>query len=160
MNETILLWWRGRSRREQWLLGVMTVLLALVLAWLLVVRPLGDALSDARKRHGEAVVALGEARTMAARIRAAQRQTGAAPTAPVDLLVSQSASEAGFTVARLDRQSSRQATIVIEAVRPQAFFAWVAQLENERNLIVERLSATTNSDQTLAVQVGVRAKGE
>jgi hypothetical protein len=52
-----------------------------------------------------------------------------------------------------------QATMAFEAVRPQAFFAWVRRVESDRGLIVERLSATTNSDQTLAAEITFRARG-
>ena len=40
----------------------MVALIVFVLGWLLVVRPLSDALDAARARHGAAVVALAEAR--------------------------------------------------------------------------------------------------
>ena len=36
-------WWDTRSAREKRLLLVLAALLVLVLAWLLVIRPLGDA---------------------------------------------------------------------------------------------------------------------
>ena len=55
-------WWATRSTREQRLLAVMFGLIALVLVWLLVVRPLGDALDRAKQRHNAAVLALAEAR--------------------------------------------------------------------------------------------------
>ena len=65
--------WLARTPRERWLLGVMLALAVLVLAWLLILRPLGDMLSAARQRHGEAVAALGEARSQAAAIAALER---------------------------------------------------------------------------------------
>ena len=61
-------WWRLRGRREQVLLAIMLVLAAITLMWLMVIRPLGDALAEARERHGRAVVALAEARSQAGAI--------------------------------------------------------------------------------------------
>ena len=52
--------WLARTPRERWLLGVMFALLALVLVWFLILRPLGDMLSAARERHGLAVAGLEE----------------------------------------------------------------------------------------------------
>ena len=54
-------WWSERSRREQRLIQVMLGLAAIVLGWLLVVRPLTDSLAAAKARHDAAAVALGEA---------------------------------------------------------------------------------------------------
>jgi len=54
----VALWWRERTLREQRLLLVMFALIALALGWLLVIRPLSDALDAAQTRHAEAVTAL------------------------------------------------------------------------------------------------------
>lgn len=159
MSDTIKLWWRTRSLREQRLLLAMISLAIIVFAWLLVVRPMGDALSNARERHGEAVQALADARSNAALIANLQ---GAAPVAlggSLDMVVSNSAAEAGFPVNRVERQGADQATIVMDNVRPQAFFGWIGQMETGRGLIVDRLSATANSDQTIAVEVTFRTRG-
>lgn len=131
---------------------------ALVLLWLLVVRPLGDALSDAKSRHGDAIVALAETRAQVASIRAAEGRDSPQVVGAVDALVSQAATEAGFPVTRLDRHSGTQATLVMESIRAQAFFAWVNQMETGRGLVVDRMTATTNSDQTLAVQITFSAR--
>ena len=157
MMDSLKLWWRGRTVREQRLLLAMIALAAIVFAWLLVIRPLGDALSDARERHGDAVVALAEARAQAKLIAGLEREEPAALDGPIDALVGAAASEAGFQVSRIERDGAVAATVVMDAVRPQAFLAWIAQLE-ERGLAVERLSASTNSDQTLAVHVTFRAR--
>jgi general secretion pathway protein M len=146
-------WWRTRTLREQRLLLAMAALLFLVLSWLLVIRPLNDALAAARERHGAAVLARAEAKERAA--------LASAPTdrMPIDLrggtletLLSGSAGEAGIPVARVTREGNAQATAVIDAVRPQALFAWVRAME-ERGLAVERLRATANSDQTIAAEI-------
>lgn len=150
-------WWRTRTLREQRLLLVMGALALLVLAWLLVIRPLGDALSEAKGRHGAAAIALAEARGLSEAIRAAEAGAPAALPMPLDSMISQAATEAGFTITRLDRHSSVQTSLVMDAVRPQAFFTWVAQME-ARGLIVERLTATPNTDRTLAIQTTFRAR--
>jgi general secretion pathway protein M len=152
MSSVTQTWWRTRTLREQRLLLAMAGLLFLVLSWLLVIRPLNDALAAARERHGAAVLARAEAKERAA--------LGAAPARPpadlrggtLETLLSGTASEAGIPVARVTRESAAQATAVIDAVRPQALFGWVRAMEG-RGLIVERLRATANSDQTIAAEI-------
>ena len=159
MNERLLGWWRTLTVREQRLLLAMVALLAVVLVWLLIVRPLNDALSAARERHGEAVVALAEAKAAAEAIKRLQSARPARLTAPLDTLLSASAGDAGFAVSRVEGSGPSRATVTIAAARPQALFGWVEQMERRHGLIVERLQATTNSDQSLAVEISFRARG-
>ena len=147
-------WWSQRSERERRLLLVMLGLLALLLGWLLVVRPLGDALDAARERHGAAVVALAEAK---ARTQVAAPPPASAPALPIDGLVSRSATEAGFANARVAGQGPTRATVAIDAARPQALFGWVARLEAQ-GVTVESLRARANADQTLAVEAAFLAR--
>ena len=153
----IAAWWRERSLREQRLLLVMSALLGLVLGWLLIVRPLSDALDSARQRHGAALIALAEARM---RAEAAGRDRGRQPavTLPVDAMVGRTAAEAGFANARIAAQGPAAASFAIDAARPQAFFGWVAQLERQ-GLEVGSLRARANQDRTIAVEVAFRAAG-
>lgn len=151
-------WFRSRSAREQKLILVMLGLMALVLAWLLVVRPLGDALAAARERHGAAVVALAEARAQAAEIGRLERQSSGASGAPVDSIVSRSAAEAGFRLSQIQAAPDGSVTLAMDAARPQAFFDWVAQLEAGQGLVVERLNARANGDRTIAVELTLRPR--
>ena len=152
-------YWSGRSAREQRLLLVMLALLMIVLAWLLVVRPLSDALASAKERHGIAVAELAEVRAQVEQVRAGDGAAPVALGAPLEAYLSRSATEAGFTPSRVDREGPRRATIAIEAVTPQAFFGWVGRMEATRGMDVERLTATPNADSTLSVLVTFRAKG-
>jgi general secretion pathway protein M len=158
MNATFKLWWRTRTLREQRLMLAAAALLAIVLLWLMIVRPLGDALSRARERHGEAAQALAEARARVALIGELEKNTAPSLGMPLDALISQSATEAGFPVTRVENEGQNVTTFVSNSVRPQAFFSWVGQMETGQGLAVERLSASTNSDQTLSVQVTFRSR--
>src|SRR3546814_13273187 len=84
MRDSIQLWWRTRTLREQRLLLAMAGMTLVVFAWLLIIRPLDDALSNARERHGDAVVALAEARARAALIAGIEREEPASLGASVD----------------------------------------------------------------------------
>jgi general secretion pathway protein M len=155
MSGNFTLWWQGRSPRERGLLLVMAGLAAFVLGWLIVVRPLSDALDAAKTRHGAAVVALAEAR---ARAEPGRGAAATAPALPVDGLIGRTAGEAGFTAARIAAQGPDRASVAIDAARPQALFAWLVRME-AGGLVVERLRAQANADNSLAVEATLRARG-
>jgi general secretion pathway protein M len=154
MTEALTFWWMERSPRERILLGVMLALAALLLAWLLAVTPLADALDAAKARHNDAVIALAEAR--ARNHSDLVRVPAPAPAMPVDSLLGRAATEAGFTGARVASQGPNRASVAIAAARPQALFAWVARLE-ATGLVVERLRADANADHSLSAEAVVRA---
>jgi general secretion pathway protein M len=150
--------WLARTPRERWLLGVMLALFALVLAWLLILRPLGDMLSAAKARHGQAVAALAEARGQAAAIARLERNKPMAMQGPIDTAVAASASEVGFQLSQIQPQGAGRVALAIGAARPQALFAWIARLEVQ-GYVVERLSVSSNPDRTLSTQIVLRARG-
>jgi general secretion pathway protein M len=152
MRERFAFWWRARSPRERGLLAVMFALAALVVLWLLVVRPLSDALDAQKTRHAAAVVALSEARART------QGNAAAGPAGPVASLVGRTAAEAGFAGARVASEGPARSTVAIDAARPQALFTWLARLE-QGGVVVTRLRAQANSDRTLAVEAALRARG-
>lgn len=151
MKAEFLDWWRGRSVREQRLLLVMFALLAVTVLWLGIYRPMEAALSNARERHQQAVIRLGEVRAAAAALK-----SGPAVGLPGPLVsvVTQAATDAGFANAVVTPQGDRRVSVSIPSARPAPFFAWIASLE-ARGIVVERLSARANSDPTLAVDASL-----
>jgi general secretion pathway protein M len=147
-------WWATRSTREQRLLLVMFGLIALLLVWLLVIRPLGDALDRAKQRHNVAVLALAEAR---ARSNPGGARAGGPPPLPLDALVSRTAADAGFTAARVTGGGPNMARMTLDAARPQALFGWIATLEAQ-GVRIERLQARANPDRTVAVEAAFSAR--
>ncbi len=156
MRTRALGWWAGRTTREQRLLLVMFALAGVTLIWFGIVRPLDDALTDARARHSRAVTAEAEARGQADAIAALGRNRPPRLELPVRILVPQSAGAAGFTVQRADAFEPDGVSIVIGNARPAAFFTWLSGLQ-QRGLVVEALSASPNPDRTLAVRFTVRS---
>lgn len=149
-------WWAGRTTREQRLLLAMAAILGATLIWYGIIRPLDDALADARARHTRAITAEAEARGTADAIAAFRRARPAGLTIPVRVFVPETASAAGFTVTRADPFEPDGVSIVMASVRPPAFFTWLSGLQS-RGLVVEALSASPNPDRTLSVQFTVRA---
>ncbi|WP_156678585.1 type II secretion system protein GspM [Sphingomonas profundi] len=157
MMRQLRFWWGLRTTREQRMLLAMAAAIAIVLAWLLIVRPLDDALADARERHGRAVLDMAQARGQADRIAFLEKSGPPPPQAPLATLVGQKAVEAGFAKLRVTPDGNRVA-IALESAKAQAFFGWIADLERRDGIIVERLSARTNSDATIAVDASLRAR--
>jgi general secretion pathway protein M len=150
--------WLARSPRERWLLGTMLALVALVLVWLLILRPLSDMLSAARQRHGEAVAALAEARSQAAAIAELERNRPAPFAGPIDAAVAAAASDAGFQLSGLQAEGAGRVALAIGAAKPQALFGWIAALEAQ-GYIVQSLTVSSNPDRTLSARIVLRARG-
>jgi general secretion pathway protein M len=129
-------------------------LIGLVLVWLLIIRPLGDALDRAKQRHNTAVLQLAEAR---ARSNPGGARPGTAASLPLDALISRTAADAGFTAARVTGGGPTTAQLVLDAARPQALFGWIASLESQ-GVRVDRLQARANPDRTVAVEAAFSAR--
>lgn len=141
MMEQLKSLWAERSPREQWMLGIMFALLAVVILWLGVAMPLERGQRSAR----EALLTATD-RNMA--IRAAVKELKGLPrnsappqsATPLDQFVGQSAGEAGLALERSQSQGSDRIDIAIATVRPVALFSWLAALEAQ-GVHVETMSA-------------------
>lgn len=141
MMERVKIVWGERSPREQWMLGVMFTLLAIVILWLGVLRPLDGAQRSARDRLREATDRNAAIRAKVKLLKTLPAGTGASSaTASIDQLVGQSAGEAGLTLERAQAQGSGRIDIAIASVRPVALFSWLATLEGQ-GVRVETMSA-------------------
>lgn len=150
-------WWRARSLREKRLMLVAAALLLLVMIWLLVIRPLADAQANADARLDAAVTDLARVRAEAASLKQqAGTTTGTPVPQPIGPFLTQSAAEQGFTNALVVPSAATRASVSIPQARPPALFGWIAQLEG-RGLVVETLTARSNADQSIAVEVTFRA---
>ncbi len=152
-------WWRLRTRREQVLLAIMLALVAITLAWLLVVRPLGDALATARERHERAVIALATARAQGSAIAQIEGRRAPQLEGALQTFISADAAAAGFALTRITPDGDDRLSLSMASAKPQAFFAWLDRLEKGRGLVVERLNVASNSDRTLSVDLTLRTRG-
>lgn len=151
MKAQFMTWWSARSLREQRMLLVMIALIAITFLWFGLYRPVQDALSNARARHQEAVIRLGDVRAGAESLRSLPR-SGPSLTGSVGAMVTQSAAGAGFANAIVSPQGDRRVTVSIPSARPAPLFGWIASLEAQ-GIVIERFSARANSDPTLSVEI-------
>lgn len=156
MIDRFNMWWETRTMRERWLFGVAGVLAALVLAWLLIIRPIDLLRESAKARHDSAVIALGRVESRLTEIE----NFSANPSTPVEGRISDivmaEAVRVGFSTAQTEQVGTDGVRVIIGAVRPQTFFAWVADLEDRFGLDVDALTARPNADGTLSVDVTFR----
>lgn len=158
MTERLLLWYRARSRREQYLLLAGAAMAVLALGYFLVV-PLGDALESAKTRHGDAVIRLGETQARVDAVKAAQADRAAPLAGPLEAMVRTRANDAGFALASVVPQGGDRVQITIASARPGALIGWIADLEAS-GMLVDRLGTTDNGDRTVAVQMTLKAQGQ
>lgn len=140
MMDAVKTMWGERSPREQWMLGVMFALLAVVPLWLGVMglaaaqRSARDALLTATDRNAEMRAKVKLLKTLPRGV------TGGSASVGIDQLVSQSAGEAGLTLERAEAQGGARIEIAMASVRPVALFSWLAALEAQ-GVRVETMSA-------------------
>lgn len=162
MMERLGTYWAERSTREQWMLGVMFALLAVVILWFGIAMPLDRAQRSARDTLNEATDRNAAVRVAVKQLKALPRNavvTG--PVAPVDQFVGQSAGEAGLTLERAQAQGGDRIDIAIASVRPVALFSWLAALEAQ-GIRVDTMSARPSPTAgSVSVQaVLVRGEGQ
>lgn len=155
MRAMISPWWAQRTTRERGLILIMLGLLGLLLLWLLLVRPLVAAREAARTDAMAAAGRLAQAQALTAAI--ASRP--AASAVPVIDVLSRRLAEAGLQPARLEAQGNGQAVVEIAAISGRLLIGWAAGLEQRDGLVIERLQASRNPDQSVRVQLLVRSAG-
>lgn len=148
----------GRSMRERWMLGVMFGIIAVLLLWLAVVRPIDGARDAAYLRLIAATDDAGRIAAVAETMKTARRTAPPALTVALPAAIGQAGESSGLTLSRLDQSGPDRATIGISAVSAPALFAWLAALEGQ-GIIVDKLTLRTNSDATLAVEGVLRLRG-
>ena len=162
MMERMKSLWDERSPREQWMLGIMVALLAVVTLWLGILWPLQAGQRSAHDALAQATDRNADIRTKVKLLKSLPRNaaTGAA-VAPLDQLIGQAAGEAGLTLERAQAQGANRIEIAMASVRPVALFSWLAEIEGQGvrvDTISARPSATAGS---LSVQaVLVRGSGQ
>lgn len=158
MIAAIRSWFAALSLREKRLVLIAVALALLTLLWFGLIRPIGDALATAKIRHNDAVLRLATIEGQIDEIARLNRDRPPPLPAPIDVVVRDRASAAGFTLANLTPQTGNAVQIQIAAARPTALFGWIAALEAD-GIIVASISTTDNGDKTLAATMTLKARG-
>lgn len=139
-------WWDGRTAREHMMLGVLGGVLALVLAWFLILAPLLAWKADAADRLDAAV----QTHALASAAAGINTVGGVARTpADIEALLTGSAADAGVAVQV--SQDGAETTFTVESAETARLFGWIAALERA-GLTIDSLSVLENADATLQAQ--------
>lgn len=123
-------WYAARSTREQRLILLMLVIALPLLAWLLVVQPLGRAYDAALDRHLESVDRNGRVRALAEGARSGSSAPAAAAGQDLGMLVTESAGRAGLTIAANESAGAGSAKVTIAQAPSAAAMQWLRELES------------------------------
>ena len=160
MKTAVILWWRGLTRREQLLLMVALTLFVLVFGWLGIVKPLQSVRADAEARLATANADLGEIKSRTPMIRAAEARARGAVAASTFDIVRRRVAEAGLTAEGIADDGAGRVTLRVPAVKPAALLKWIAGIEINDGVIVDKLEITRNGDATVAAELGFRGASQ
>ena len=150
-------WFDARSLREKRLILTMLALAVLTFVWAGVIVPVGDALSSARERHGDAVIRLAETQ---ARVDALNKLARARPPAlagGLDAAVRTSADAAGLPLQALNQMGPDRVQVGVATARAGALLAWSSSLERQ-GLLVDSVQLTDNGDRTVRADMTIRSR--
>lgn len=152
-------WWQTREPRERVLLSIMFVLLAAVVFWLGIYRPVENGLRQAALDNLEAAQRYASVARKVELLETANSPGAAASSLPVEQIVGQSAGEAGFTLERVQGQGNDRVDVAIASARATALLGWIAGLE-AGGVVVERATiGPSGATGTVTAQLSFRRAG-
>ncbi len=139
------------SLREKVLVGIAAVLTALLVAIYGIYFPLTTSIQEKRVVYREALERRVAVEAMVA--QGSQKPSGAAviaTTGPLELVVNQRATEAGFTLEKVDAAGNGRVAIAMAQARPAALMKWLAELELE-GIVAEQIDVKAGAAGTVSV---------
>lgn len=150
-------WWIGRSLREKRLILVMLALIAIVIVWLGILRPVTDGLADAKAAHLAAVDRAASVEAGVALLQASEAPA-VASEGSLDQLIAQRAAEAGFTLDSNTPAGADSVSIAIGTARAPALLAWLGSLE-QSGLVVDAVTVQPGPNRTVSARATLRRPG-
>lgn len=150
-------WFGALSQREKIMVGFLSVLVGLTIAWYGIYQPLSSASTDAALRYQQSVERQARIESKVAALEQPAAAQSDAPSGQIDAFVSRRAGEAGFAVGRIDPQSGGTVDIVIDSAKPVALFGWLSELESQ-GLAVQKLSVNPTGGGTVTANISLRSQ--
>lgn len=119
----------ARSTREQRLILLMAAIAAPLLAWLLIIRPLGSGYEAALDRHLESVDRNGRVKALAENARSGEAPGTRAPGPDIALLVAESASRSGLAIESGGNAGAGAVSVSVASAPPVTAMQWLRELE-------------------------------
>jgi general secretion pathway protein M len=140
MSEVVM-WWRGRSGREQAMLAILGVLVLGLVLWFGVVSPLVRARAAAGASLERAIAegaAVDRALAELAGLRKGDSTTAARIS--VEAAVAESASAAGVVPERVETEASGAVQVILKDAAANAVFPWLLALQREHGVAASHLT--------------------
>lgn len=150
-------WFAGLSQREKILVGIAGLLLAGLVGYYGIARPMAGAMTAAEQRYLDAVERQARIETKVAALRLPADGKAVRFSGPIDAFVGQSAGETGIAVASVTPQSDSRVDMVVESAKPTALFGWLARIESE-GIAVESLNINPMDNGTISATMTLRAQ--
>jgi general secretion pathway protein M len=160
MIEKLANWFEALSLREKVLVGVAAILSVLLVAIYGVYFPLTTSIQEKRVAYREALERRVAVEAMVAQPN--QKPRAAAVTAtsgPLEQVVNQRATEAGFALEKADAAGNGRVAIAMAQARPAALMKWLAELELE-GVVAEQIEVKAGSAGTVSVSATLARGGQ
>ena len=151
MIDKLAIWYEALSLREKILVGVAAILSLLLVAIYGIYFPLTTSIHEKRVEYREALerrVAIEALLT-----QANQKQNVAVVatiSGPLEQVVNQRATEAGFTLEKADAAGNGRVSITMAQARPAALMKWLAELELD-GIVADQIEVKAGSAGTVSV---------
>lgn len=160
MIKQISLWYTGLSMRERILIGVAAVLAAIVTMIFGIAIPLSAAVEERKSAYQASVARLARIEAQVrAKPEAAANRPAPADTAPLDLLITQSATEIGFKLDKSEARGPKRLVIEIAQARPVPLMTWLNGL-SDQGITVEEMTSTAAANGTLSSRITLIRQGQ
>lgn len=147
--------WTERTAREQALLALAGLLIAVTLIWFAALKPALDHRADARAEFTAAAEAY---RAMDAGLREYRARAAALDAAPGDArplrtVAGVYARERDLAITRVLPDETGRLNVWLDNVTDQALFDWLADLEREEAVVARRVTLDREGDGVVRAQV-------
>lgn len=156
MIDNVRNWFAGLSRRERILVGIAGLLLAGMVGYYAIARPVAGAMKAAEQRYVDAVEQQARILVKVAALRQPADGETVRFSGAITAFVSQSAGETGIAVGSVVPQSDSRVNMVVESAKPTALFGWLARVERE-GIAVESLSVDPAGNGTISATMTLRS---
>ena len=156
MIENARIWFVGLTRREKILVGIAGLLVAGLVGYYGVARPLAGAMTAAEERYVDAIERQARIKAKVSALLQPVDGTASRFSGAIDIFVSQSAGETGIAVGSINPQSDNRVNMVVESAKPTALFGWLARIERQ-GISVESLSVSPAGNGTISATLTLRS---
>lgn len=132
-------WFTGMTPREQWLIGVLGVLLALTALFYGLVRPLWLGSWEAETSYKQTALRAAGVQARLDLLANTPLPEPVSASGPLTVQISADAAERGFALESNVSGGNDMTTIALTGANPTAFMQWVLALE-QQGVVVQQLS--------------------